>query len=386
MARPPLPVGTHGHIRIYPTATGFRATCKVRDYDGIVRTVERSGRTKEQARNRLREAIRDRVRADADSDIRADTLISELAELWFAEISVLDRSPTTLEAYRYHLERSVIPALGGLRIREATVSRADRFVKSVRANHGVSAAKLVRTVLSGMFGLAARHEALTHNPARDIARIEAGSKSVRALTIAEAQDLRARIAANRQAIERDLPDLTDMMLATGLRIGETAAIVWDALDLNVGTVEVRGTVVRLRGKGLIIKPRPKSKNGWRTLVLPSWAVDMLKGRWDSDAEPTDPVFGAPLGGLRDPSNTAGDLREAFDQAGYEWVTSHVYRKTVATLMDEAGLSARAAADQLGHAKVSMTQDIYMGRRVASTGAAAVLEQIVPTSGGAKSGG
>ena len=175
MARPPLPVGTHGHIRIYPTTTGFRATCKVRDYDGIVRTVERSSRTKEQARNRLREAIRDRVRADADSDIRADTLISELAELWFAEISVLDRSPTTLEAYRYHLERSVIPALGGLRIREATVSRADRFVKSVRANHGVSAAKLVRTVLSGMLGLAARHEALTHNPARDIARIEAGS-------------------------------------------------------------------------------------------------------------------------------------------------------------------------------------------------------------------
>jgi len=44
-------------------------------------------------------------------------------------------------------------------------------------------------------------------------------------------------------------------------------------------------------------------------------------------------------------------------------------------MDGAGLSARAAADQLGHAKVSMTQDNYMGRRVARTGAAAVLEAI-----------
>src|SRR5690348_16283750 len=40
------------------------------------------------------------------------------------------------------------------------------------------------------------------------------------------------------------------------------------------------------------------------------------------------------------------------------VTSHTFRRTVATLMDEAGLSARAAADQLGHAKVSMTQDHY----------------------------
>jgi hypothetical protein len=44
-------------------------------------------------------------------------------------------------------------------------------------------------------------------------------------------------------------------------------------------------------------------------------------------------------------------------------------------MDMAGLSARAAADQLGHAKVSMTTDHYFGRQVASTGAARVLEAL-----------
>ncbi|MDQ3763384.1 MAG: hypothetical protein M3460_17680 [Actinomycetota bacterium] len=30
------------------------------------------------------------------------------------------------------------------------------------------------------------------------------------------------------------------------------------------------------------------------------------------------------------------------------VTSHVFRKTAATLLDEAGVSARKIADQLGH--------------------------------------
>jgi integrase len=48
---------------------------------------------------------------------------------------------------------------------------------------------------------------------------------------------------------------------------------------------------------------------------------------------------------------------------------------VATLMDEAGLSARAAADQLGHAKPAMTMNIYYGRRTRVTGAADVLEQL-----------
>jgi hypothetical protein len=48
------------------------------------------------------------------------------------------------------------------------------------------------------------------------------------------------------------------------------------------------------------------------------------------------------------SNQVSPLRGTgpviFAAAGYGWVTSHIYRKTVATLMDEAGLTARQAAD------------------------------------------
>jgi integrase len=51
----------------------------------------------------------------------------------------------------------------------------------------------------------------------------------------------------------------DMTLATGKRIGETCAITWDALDLDATTVEIRGTVIRINGHGLRIKPKPKSR-------------------------------------------------------------------------------------------------------------------------------
>lgn len=60
------------------------------------------------------------------------------------------------------------------------------------------------------------------------------------------------------------------------------------------------------------------------------------------------------------------------RAGAAWVTSHTCRKTVATRLDEAGLSAREIADHLGHAKPSMTQDVHMGRGVASAAAAQAL--------------
>jgi hypothetical protein len=59
-----------------------------------------------------------------------------------------------------------------------------------------------------------------------------------------------------------------------------------------------------------------------------------------------------------------------------WVRSHTARRTVATILDLQGLSARAIADQLGHARPPMTQDVYMGRRVVS-GAASHLEGLAP---------
>jgi integrase len=56
------------------------------------------------------------------------------------------------------------------------------------------------------------------------------------------------------------------------------------------------------------------------------------------------------------------------------VTSHVFRKTAATELDDQGLSARLIADQLGHAQVSMTQNTYLGRRAVSSAAAEALDR------------
>jgi integrase len=88
-----------------------------------------------------------------------------------------------------------------------------------------------------------------------------------------------------------------------------------------------------------------------------------------------PVFANVDGGWRDPSNTRRDLRKARGSDEFAWVTSHVFRKTAATTLDSAGLSAREIADQLGHARPSITQDIYLARKVASDNAASAMEAL-----------
>ena len=172
-----------------------------------------------------------------------------------------------------------------------------------------------------------------------------------------------------------MPDLSRFMLATGVRIGESLAVYWPDVDLHAGLVAVDYNVVRVKGKGLIRKST-KTEYGERTLPLPSWAVDMLRRRFAETSDPDGPVFPDSLGGLRDPSNTNRVLRETRGSEGFAWVTSHVFRKTAATILDEAGLTARMIADHLGHSRPSMTQDVYMGRKMVSRQTAEALETAV----------
>ena len=174
----------------------------------------------------------------------------------------------------------------------------------------------------------------------------------------------------------DIPDLTRFMLAVGCRVGEALAVTWDDVDFDAGTVAVQWKLIRVKGDGLQRRPGTKrGEHGGRVLRVPSWCTAMLLRR-RTDPMSAWPVFPDSLGGWRDPSNVLRVLRESRDAAGFDWVTSHVFRKTCATAMDEAGMSAREIADVLEHADPALTQRVYLGRGIASDAQAEALEDLL----------
>jgi integrase len=65
----------------------------------------------------------------------------------------------------------------------------------------------------------------------------------------------------------------------------------------------------------------------------------------------------------------------------EGLVSHMLRKTVASFLDDAHVSTRKISDQLGHSKVSMTQDRYLGRKLTDRQTADVLEELMESGDG-----
>jgi integrase len=135
--------------------------------------------------------------------------------------------------------------------------------------------------------------------------------------------------------------------------------------------------VRAGAAGALTKT---GERGERLIPLPSWAVTMLKRRRLAIASGVQAVFPDSLGGWRDPSNVRRVWRQVRDHAGIDGLVSHTLRKTVASFLDDAAVPTRKISDQLGHARVSMTQDHYLGRKLTDRQTADVLEKLLGFEG------
>jgi integrase len=385
MARPVLPIGTWGTIRTEKLGSNrFRARARFRDYDGNTRDIEATDTTRPAAVRALKVKLRDRS-TPTDDEINRETRISKLAELWIEEITAEERlTPQTIQRYHTSLNTAVVPALGNLRVREASVGRLDRFLRDI-AKDRPAAAKAAKIVLNQMFALAARHGAVPTNPVRDTGRLRKRRRKIVTLTDEHLQAVRTAIRDWQRSEPGkpgprhtgDLADIVDLMLATGARIGEVLALRWEDLDLMAErpTLTICGTIVYVKGKGFFRQDWTKSDAGYRTVTLPRFAVAALMARKLVAADnPHDAIFTSRRGTWLSTNNVRRQWRQARAATDLTWVTPHTFRKTVATLIDKEADTKRAAA-QLGHASEEVTNTYYIAKPALAPDVSDILEQL-----------
>jgi integrase len=301
-----------------------------------------------------------------------------LVDVHIARLAEDGRSVRTLDTYRYTAGK-LAKFLGGWRLGDATAARVDAAIRSMKRAHGPTMARQARTVLRGALQLAVMANVLGSNPVRDVEAIKskAKPKGAAALTGDQLRDLLSKLRASTYCRDHDLVDPIMVLIATGLRRSELLGLRWLDFDEDAGTLTVSGKVVRVADKGLERIDDTKTDAGKRTIPLPG----SQQPRWLSGAnlpylgeQPV--IFPSSAGTLRGPDNFGKQWRAARDELGVPGVTTHSFRRTVATLIDEEGLSAPIGADHLGHSNVSMTQDRYMARGRVHAEVAGLLDRTV----------
>lgn len=372
MSRPRLTIGTFGEISVQRTPGKLEARARYRDWDGKTRLVQATGDSLKSADRALRSKLADRTLFQSSSSILApDSSFGDLVAYWLKDLDLEDRlSRTTRLLYESNMRTLVMPAFGNLTLREIGVARCDHFIKQL-AKQSYNRAKQARVVLRLVLGLAVRHEVLLRNPMDHVSRLHRPPHVPDALTPAEVNAIRLAIAyweAGRSPSgpkpDGQLGAIVEVMLGTSARIGEVLAIRRRDIDITGAppSIRIAGTIVSHRGEPTARQDHPKTAKSRRTVAIPTFTAEAVRKRLTRLHDPSlDALLfcsreGTPL----TTNNVRRQLRHVMGLAGITGVTPHIFRRTVATVINEqAGVDL--AAELLGHTDSKITIQYYIRR-------------------------
>jgi integrase len=392
-----LEIGTYGDINTVNTVAGtVKAEARYRDWDGEIRKVTATASTVAAAKQALRNKLNHRSTATGlGTTLTQESTVAELATAWLEDVQIrTDLSDGTKDLYRRELRSLVLPAFKNFLLREVTVGRVDRFIKT-QATVSYAHARHSRVVLSMMFNFALRHDAVQHNPVAGTARLKQPKSNPKALDLRQLEQIRTAAAVWRSGKSVNGPrpdgqvrDVIEVLLGTSDRIGEALALRrCDIDDSRVSEgkpmrLTIAGTLVVITGKGVYRQDHPKTSRSLRTLEVPEFAAAVIRRRLVLIPATEDEhlLFFTRKGTPLAPNNVRRTLRKMLKDAGLSGlkVTPHTFRRTGGTFIARA-TDSTTAAEVLGNTKeIAEKHYIEQEKPVANPMPAIHLRSLAPT--------
>jgi integrase len=152
---------------------------------------------------------------------------------------------------------------------------------------------------------------------------------------------------------------------TGLRQGELLALRWQDVNLDRGSLVVRGSLTRLPGPNgtRYVITEPKTPKSVRTVPLLPAVVDVLRDLRKAQLERPGKldqglVFCTEAGSPLDAAKVTKRYQAALAAAGLPRARFHDIRHLAATMWIEHGMDLATVADLLGHSTISTTVNVY----------------------------
>lgn len=278
------------------------------------------------------------------------TTLATWADRWLTMIEP-DRRPTTMATYRYALG-PMLGLLGGTRLdRLSPDVLAYAFAQIRQQGKGSRRVKQTYRVLHTCLEQATRLGVISANP---LARVDPPRYEAKERPCLTADE-------TRRLIDTCVTDggwygpMLLFMLSTGLRRGECTALTWADVDLTKRVVTVDKAVAFVKNRPIL--QGTKTRAGRRVVSLPDLAVmalEMLPRPLDLAVR----IFVSGTGTTPLPSNVRMALHRVCDRAGVRRIPPHALRHTHISLLLAAGVDVLTVARRVGHARTSITLDVY----------------------------
>ena len=286
------------------------------------------------------------------SNRTADLDLTGAIEAFCARLSAEGRSPATIAAYRRDLAlvaRVAGELAPGIVCRAVTAGLLDQVfsagavIESERGQRSAASLHRMKAAVRAFFAWAVEAGVVEDNPARSIRMHRLPRKLPVFLTTAEKKRLLKELKGRTDFSALRDRAMIEVLLGTGIRLGELAALDMDDIDLDAKHL-------RVRAKGNV--PQVKFiKTDLRTLLRRYLAERRRHGRPEMEA-----LFLSNRDGRLCQRQIANRIAHWLRKAGIEKeLTPHGLRHTFATHLYGATNDLLVVQRALGHRDVSTTQ-------------------------------
>ena len=279
--------------------------------------------------------------------------------------------PATVQCYRDQMNYYVLPAIGGVRLRDLSAGDVVRLYAQLRADGrrkgsgGLSESSLTKAhvALSKALGDAVEEGLLARSPmARLPKRVRPSQERTEEMQVWSAEEMGSFLD---HAQGDRLYGVFRLVLATGLRRSEAAGLRWEDVDLDAGRLSVRRGRVSV---GYVVEEGTPKANRARTIGLGAETVSVLRAHrrrqleermaWGEAWVDTGLVFTREDGSALHPQTLRWHLRRLAKEAGVPVIRFHDLRHCAATHALAGGVPVKVVSEMLGHASTGITEDVY----------------------------
>ncbi len=270
---------------------------------------------------------------------------------------------STWTHYEGVIRRHVIPAVGAIKIRDLTPQHIERLYNRLHKNGvGIPTIDKIHTALHSALAHATKTGLISRNPISPTIRPKAPPQEMKFLDDNQVHTLLISLMGHRWEA------LFHLAVVSGMRQMEILGLKWSDLDWDNKIIQVDRQLSRKQNSGDVQFAPLKTKFSIRQVDLGDRSIQMLskhlaqqqvarENAGDKWVE-NDLIFTNTTGSPIHYRNLLRDFKIILKRAGLPEIRFHDLRHTAASLMLNNGVAPLVASRRLGHARPSITLDIY----------------------------
>ena len=294
-------------------------------------------------------------------DLEEHMRFNELVEIYFRDFAPNQLKPVSRYNYEKDLRIHILPTFGNRKVMSIKTAELTAFFTHLPLASETT--RKLKTIMSSVMNFGVTQGYITRNPCQGALYKKDAAKKKKVKYLNQEQSRKLMELTSEYSI---FNTIIQILIFTGLRIGECLCLRWDNVDFEHNTISVSETLAYAYYEKY--ESSTKNTQSDRTLKMGEYSMSLLKRHKEKQDElkkivgdawqHPEFVFTDEIGRYIDYCSVNVKLKKLLDENNLPKVSVHALRHTNASLMINSGVDIKAVSAQLGHCNINITADTY----------------------------